>query len=311
MKNSSLNQLSSIYKYTQEQSNSWRNYKNSKNLYKSPVKDPVVAYGGTTGSYSEDACIKFFKDQGVRIACKRFEDVFKSVTGGVADYGVIPIENSTTGSVKGVLDLLDKYNCYIIGETQVRVDHCLLGTKDSSIEDITDIFSHEQSLMQCSIYLEEHSKWRQHTYANNALAAEFIKLENNKNFGAIASERAGIVHDLKILDKHINFLDINTTRFIIIANHPEDREADKISISFAVGHKPGSLVRVLNIFDKYQLNLCKIESRPNHVHNWEYNFFIDIEGNIDSEHLDETIEEVISETTDFRFLGSYKANLEN
>lgn len=296
--------------FDHDQFESWKKYIQSKENIKEVVKKPIVAYGGTAGSYSEDATIDFFGPDTVRIACRNFEDIFKSITGGQADYGVVPIENSTTGSVKDIFELLYKYNCYIIGETQVRVDHCLMGTEESSIEDITDIYSHEQSLMQCSEFLETFPDWELHSYDNNALAAKFVKEKQDKHLAAIASKRAAKIHGLKVLEEHINFLDINTTRFIVIADHLENQKnMNKISLSFSVGHKPGALVRVLNIFDKHHLNLCKIESRPNRKKNWEYNFFIDIEGNISDEILNETIKEVIAESTDFRFLGSYLSNI--
>lgn len=298
-----------IPNYNQEQFTSWKNYLNSQKLLREAINNPIVSYGGTSGSYSEDATIKFFGEDSIRVPCRKFEDVFKSIAGGAADYGVIPIENTTTGSVKDILELLDKYQCYIVGETQVQVDHCLLGTPDSNIEDIKDIYTHEQSIMQCSIYLEDHPNWEIHPYLNNALAAELVSKNGDKTLAAIASERAGDIHNLKVLEKHINFLDINTTRFIIVANHPENRNANKISLSFSVGHEPGALVRVLNIFDKYHLNLSKIESRPSRKRNWEYNFYIDIEGSIDKE-FDKTIKEVIGQTKNFKFLGSYKANIE-
>lgn len=297
--------------FNQNQFNTWNRFIESKKNSKPKKKNPIVAYGGTTGSYSEDATINFFGQDVLRVPCRNFEDIFKSITGGQADYGVIPIENSTTGSIKDVFDLLNKYNCFIVGETQVRVDHCLMGLEESSIEDITDIYSHEQSLMQCSEFLETFPDWELHSYDNNALAAKFIKEEKNKHFAAIASERAAKIFNLKVLDRHINFLDINTTRFIVIANHLENSDKNnKISISFAVGHEPGALVKVLNIFDRNQLNLCKIESRPNRKRNWEYNFFVDIEGNITDERLQETIQEVILESTNFRFLGNYISNIE-
>ncbi len=287
----------------------WENYLDAQNRIRTIVENPKVAYAGTSGSYSEDATIDFFGENSNRIPYRRFEDVFKSVNDGESDYGVIPIENTTTGSVRDVFDLFDIYNCFIIGETQVKIDHCLLGVKGSSIEDITDIYTHEQSLMQCSYYLDGHPEWEGHIFPNNALAAEFVHKQNDKTKGAIASERAGKVHDLVVLDKKINWLESNVTRFVIIAKHPEHRQSDKISLSFGVGHKPGALVRVLNIFDKYNLNLSKIESRPNRKHNWEYNFFIDIEGVIDQDMFDQAIKEVIPETTQFRYLGKYKSNI--
>ncbi len=294
---------------TPQQVDSWRSYLQSKTLIQEKKKKPVIAYAGTSGSFSEDATIKYFGKDSFRIACKNFIDIFKNVSSGSSDYGVIPIENTTTGSVKDIFELLDQYDCFIVGETQVYVDQYLLGIPGSTLEDITDVYSHEQSLMQCSDYLEEHSQWELHPYSNNALAAKFVSNEKNKNFGVIAGKRAGQIHNLIVLEKHINFLENNTTRFIIIANHPEKDEANKTSLSFSVDHKPGALVKVLNIFDKYQLNLCKIESRPSRRKNWEYKFFIDIEGKNQESVLDKAIQEVIANTIEFNYLGSYHSNL--
>lgn len=295
--------------FDQKQFENWKKYLNAKQSVRDPVKNPVVAYGGTAGSYSEDAAIAYFGKEALRVACRRFEDVFKSVAAGTADYGVIPIENSTTGSVKDVLDTMLHFGLFIVGEVQVRVDHCLLGLPGTDSSEITDIYSHEQSLSQCAVYLEAHPGWELHPYVNNALAAEYVAAQGEKKNGAIASARAGALHGLEVLEGHINFLDINTTRFIVIADHMETGPAhDKLSFSFSVRHKPGALVRVLNIFDVFDLNLCRIESRPNRVENWQYVFFVDIEGSISSAGLDAAVHRVIRETTDFRFLGNYRAD---
>ncbi len=295
---------------TPQQSQNWQTYLLSKDRATKKKPKPTVAYAGTRGSYTEDATIKYFGEDVSRIPCRNFQDVFKSILGGMADYGVVPIENSTTGSVRDTLELLEKYDCYITGETQVKVEHCLLGVPGSKLEDITDIYAHEQSLMQCQPYLQSLVGAKRHPYVNNAIAAQFVKDQDDKHLAAIASRRAAEIHGLDILKEDINDLDINTTRFIIVADHPERSQSDnKVSLSFSVGHKPGALVRVLNIFDKYTMNLSKIESRPSKRRNWEYIFYIDIEGALSPELLDTALREVIPETIDFRYFGMYPSGL--
>lgn len=292
---------------TPEQEASLRYYKNSLDQARTPVENPTVAYFGTSGSYTEQAAIDAFGPDCRRVAHRLSEDVFKSITSQGADYGVLPIENSTTGSIAAVYDLLARYNCFIVGETKVKIEHCLLGLPGSTLADIREVYSHAQGFEQSTEFLSDYPDWKCLTYYNTAVAAEHVAKSKDKSFAAIASRRAAAIHGLEILAEDINQSETNVTRFVIVADRMElcpDR--NKISIAFHLPHVAGSLFQALSVFDAHALNLCKIESRPIRDHNWEYLFFVDFIGSITDSSLDPVMEAVISKTEGFHFLGIYK-----
>ena len=250
--------------------------------------------------------MQYFKDSGTYSAHKDSEAIFKAVSAGEADYGVLPIENSTTGSILAVYDLLSRYRCCIVGETQIKVEHCLLAVPGATLDSIKEVLSHGQGFSQSKAFLANYPHWKLLNYYNTAVAAEHVAQSRDPSLAAIASRRAAQIHGLNILAENINYSATNVTRFVVVSNTLELSPArDKISIAFHLPHVAGSLYRVLGIFDRYSLNLCKIESRPIPGHNWEYRFFIDFLGNIEDSKLDAVMEEVITETESFHFLGNY------
>lgn len=298
-----------VFSLTKEQAQSLENYKKSRNQTRRPIIEPTIAYFGTLGSYTEQAAIQYFGEDSNRISFRLSEDVFKSITGGGADYGVLPIENSTTGSIAGVYDQLAKYNCTIVGETHVKIEHCLLGVIGSSTATIQEVYSHAQGFEQSETFLSEYPNWKCLTYYNTAVAAEHVAKSKNPAYGAIASRRAAQIHGLEILAADINLSETNVTRFVVVSKAMKlCPNRNKISIAFHLPHIAGSLFQVLSIFDAHALNLCKIESRPIRDHNWEYLFFIDFIGDVDAIPLDIVLEEVISKTEGFHFLGIYRGN---
>lgn len=289
---------------TQQQSLDF--YKKCRTQMRKPIEHPSVAFFGTAGSYTEKAALQYFDERGTYTAYKNSEDIFIAVSSGQVDYGVLPIENSTTGSILAVYDLLSRYRCCIVGETQIKVEHCLLGIPGASLENIKEVLSHGQGFSQSKAFLADYPHWKLLNYYNTAVAAEHVAKAQDPSLAAIASRRAAEIHHLEILSENINNSETNETRFLVVSNALEICPThNKISISFHLPHVAGSLYRVLGIFDRYALNLCKIESRPIPGHNWEYRFFIDFIGNIDNDALDTVIEEVISETESFHFLGNY------
>lgn len=294
---------------TKEQAQSLDAFKNSLKHTRPPVSAPTIAYFGTLGSYTEQAAIQYFGEDSNRLSFRLSEDVFKSITSGGADYGVLPIENSTTGSIAAVYDQLAKYNCYIVGETRVKIEHCLLGPSGSSTATIKEVYSHAQGFEQSEAFLSGYPNWKCLTYYNTAVAAEHVAKSNNTAYAAIASRRAAKIHGLQILEADINLSENNVTRFVVVSKNMElCPNRNKISIAFHLPHIAGSLFQVLSVFDAHALNLCKIESRPIRDHNWEYLFFIDFIGNIEDVPLDAVLEEVISKTEGFHFLGIYNGN---
>jgi chorismate mutase/prephenate dehydratase len=271
-----------------------------------PESDRII-YQGQPGAYGEEATIQYFGEDCDRTPARSFEGVFIAIREGLGGYGVLPIENSSTGSINAVYDLLGKYGCYIVGETTVRVEHCLMGVPGSSLGSITDVYSHEQGLFQCREFLKNYPQWNQNVEANTAISAKMVAKSNDPTKAAIASRRAAQLYGLDVLEKGINFNSNNYTRFVVVAEKPcANEQADKVSVVFTVPHTEGSLHRILSVFAANGLNLLKLESRPIAGKSWEYNFFADFAGNLHGEGMDAVIHQLIDETLSFRILGNYK-----
>ncbi len=279
----------------------------SENTVNLGKKDVKVCYQGVPGAFSEEALIKYFGSNTERTNVDNFEDVFKSLKEDRCDYGVLPIENSSTGGVSEVCDLLRKHNLYIVGEEIIKIDQNLLGLKNTEVLDIKEVYSHSQGLAQSREFLKTHKDWTLMTYRNTAESAKLISELNDKSKAAIASKRAAELYDLKILSKNINHNTNNITRFIIIGKNLEvSNESNKISIVFSAPHRPGALYSALGHFAENNLNMQRIESRPIEEKSWEYFFYIDFEGNVNCDRIKYVIEEIRDNSMYFELLGNYK-----
>ncbi len=273
-----------------------------------PLTEQRVLYQGQPGAYCEEAAMGFFGDDCQRMNLKTWDGVFRGVKEGFGDFGVVPIENSSTGSINDVFDLLGQFGCYIVGEQIVPVRHCLVALPDASMDTITDVYSHAQGFAQCRPFLGEHPKWEHHEMVNTALAAKFVAESGDSTKAAIASRRAAELYGLQILQSAINENVRNYTRFLIVAAEPRfPDDANKISVRFTIPHREGSLCRILQIFAQAGLNLEKLESRPVPESRWEYSFYADFTGNLRREEMDRGIRELIDAASSFRILGNYKA----
>ncbi len=273
-----------------------------------PLTEQRVLYQGQPGAYCEEAAMGFFGDDCQRMNLKTWDGVFRGVKEGFGDFGVVPIENSSTGSINDVFDLLGQFGCYIVGEQIVPVRHCLVALPDASMDTITDVYSHAQGFAQCRPFLGEHPKWEHHEMVNTAVAAKFVTESGDSTKAAIASRRAAELYGLQILQSAINENVRNYTRFLIVAAEPRfPEDANKISVRFIIPHREGSLCRILQIFAQAGLNLEKLESRPVPESRWEYSFYADFTGNIRREEMDRGIRELIDAASSFRVLGNYKA----
>ena len=273
-----------------------------------PLTEQRVLYQGQPGAYCEEAAMGFFGDDCQRMNLKTWDGVFRGVKEGFGDFGVVPIENSSTGSINDVFDLLGQFGCYIVGEQIVPVRHCLVALPDASMDTITDVYSHAQGFAQCRPFLGEHPKWEHHEMVNTAVAAKFVAESGDSTKAAIASRRAAELYGLQILQSAINENVRNYTRFLIVAAEPRfPEDANKISVRFTIPHLEGSLCRILQIFAQAGLNLEKLESRPVPESRWEYSFYADFTGNIRREEMDRGIRELIDAASSFRVLGNYKA----
>lgn len=269
-------------------------------------EQPIIAHQGVAGAYSESALIKFFGDDAKRISVMSFADVFEALESGKADYGVLPLENSYTGSISDVYDLLAENNFCIVGETDIPIEHCLVGLPDAKIEDIKTVYSHEQGFMQCKSFFKSFPSVEFQPYFNTAVSAKMVSGSGNKTCAAIAGKRTAELYGLKILAENINQSSKNTTRFAIIAPRGVlNEKCNKISIAFTLPNESGALSRILSVFAVNGLNMVKIESRPRHDRNFEYLFFVDFEGNMLNDKIKHITEEIMEQTSDFKLLGNY------
>lgn len=271
-----------------------------------PANGVRVVFQGVEGAYSHEATLQYFGENVDTYHVPSWEDAMKAVRDGEADYAVLPIENSSAGAVNDNYDLLTKYQNYIVAETYVPVNHALLGLPDSELSDIRTVLSHPQGLMQCSEYLNSHGEWMQRSVENTAVAAKKVMEDGDKTQAAVASETAGKLYGLKVLKASANHNKDNTTRFIIMGKKPVyTKSADKISITFELPHKSGSLYNILGNFIFNNVNMFMIESRPILGRNWEYRFFVDIEGNLSDEGVINALNGISQEAANMRILGNY------
>lgn len=264
-----------------------------------------VACQGVEGSFSHQAADQFFTEPDIQFF-EQFEDVFRAVEHGEVEYGVLPIENSTAGSVISVYDLMRKHSFYIIKATKVLVRHNLLTAVDCQIENLTDVYSHPQALSQCQELQDRYPHIRFHEYSNTAAAAKFIAEQHTPYMAAIASAKCARLYSLHLLQRDIQDVSGNATRFICISKTPGfSSSANKISLCLTVPHKPGSLYHLLHKFALNNLNLCKLESRPYPKKKFEYLFYLDVEGHCRDFQVRWLLNELNNQLGYFKFLGSY------
>ena len=276
-----------------------------------PVAAPRVVYQGEPGAYSEQAALDLFGPGADTAGLEQFEDCFLALREGRADYAVLPIENSSTGAIRQIYDLLTQYECYVVGETAVKVEHCLMALPGATLGSITHVYSHEQGLFQCERYLNAHPDWKQVPQADTAGSAKMVADSGDLTRAAICSARAAQLYGLNILARGINHNTHNTTRFVVVSPKLELRPgADKISTLFVLPHQVGSLHEVLTVFAVHGLNMVKLESRPLPGQSWQYMFFLEFTGAPGDPAVDDALHELAQTTGEFRVLGWFPSNLE-
>jgi len=269
-------------------------------------KETKVVFYGEKGAYTEQAMLEYFPNDITSFSLQTFQEVMQSIKEGKADYGVLPIENTSTGTLSDISDLLAEYDNYIIGEKVIKIEHALLGLKGSTIENIQKVYSHPQGLLQCSGFLKQHPNMKQIESGSTAGSARRILEEQDITQAAIASIRAGEYFGLTTLKELIHNEGNNATRFIIISNRRIYlKEAERTSICFALPHKSGSLYHMLSHFIYNNLNMTKIESRPIVGKTFEYRFFVDIQGGLDNPGVKNALNCINQEAIDLKILGSY------
>lgn len=270
-------------------------------------KDVRIACFGVPETYTHCACRKLFPNAEPEFY-PTFRELFKAVQSDKAQFGIVPIENSSAGSVAEVYDLMLKYRFYIAASTELPVDHCLAALKGTKPEDIKKVLSHGQALYQCSEYITSHGL-EQEQCKSTAAAANLVSQSGDNTIAAICSEDAAKRCGLEIILRDFRNDPHNTTRFIVISKklYIED-SADKISLCFALPHVTGSLYTVLCRFAVNGLNLTKIESRPKPATEFEYLFYLDFDGTTKTDSIISLICALSNELTDFSFLGNYHCN---
>ena len=273
------------------------------------VTDPRVVYQGEPGSYSEMAAIRFFGENVKAEGKSWFDDVFAALRDGEADYAVVPIENSSTGAIRQVYDLLTENECYMVGETTVKISHHLIGLPGTELSQIRRVYSHEQGLFQCEHFLSGFD-WKRIPQEDTAGSARMVAQQKDPANAAICSSRAADLYGLAILAENISSNANNTTRFVVVAPRMELPEGrDKICIAITTAHHSGSLHEILTIFARHGLNLVKLESRPIQGKNWEYMFFIEFTGDLLANGMDEVMGELAKSAYDIRVFGNFRSNL--
>ncbi|SMC27554.1 chorismate mutase [Clostridium acidisoli DSM 12555] len=267
----------------------------------------TIGFQGVPGSFSEEALISYFGETVQSKNFNEFEDVFEALKNEEIHYGVLPVENSSTGGINEVYDLLRKYGLYIVGETCIKVSHNLLGVSGTKIDDIKEVYSHPQAFEQSSTFFKEHPNLKLIPYYNTAISAKLVSEKNIRTISAVASEKAAKLYNLEIIAKDINYNTHNYTRFIIVSKNLEiNKQCDKISVVITVPHKTGSLYNILSNFAENNLNMMKIESRPIEGKPWEYFFYIDFEGNIANTKIQSALSLIDGNSSYFKLLGNYK-----
>ena len=298
-----------------------RSYQSKRNLESTPLHEsivnsientpklfpqtPMVACQGVEGAYAQIACEKMFKSPFI-MYFKNFEGIFNAIDKGLCQYGILPIENSTAGSVKKVYDLMIHHNFSIIRTFRLKIDHNLLANPGAKLSDIKEIYSHEQAINQCSDFLNTLTGVKIIPVENTAVAAKSVADSGRTDIAAISSRSCEELYGLCCLADNIQDKGNNRTRFICISKNLEIYPgSDKTSIMMVLSHKPGALYKVLARMYVLGINVIKLESRPIPDRDFEFMFYFDLETSIYSEEFVQLMCELDDLCEEFKYLGSY------
>jgi prephenate dehydratase len=266
-----------------------------------------VAFQGDRGAYSEEAIYQFFGPEVETVPCRSFEGIFETVESRAADYGALPVENSTAGSINQAYDLLLNRDLRVWGEVILRVRHALLAPPGTSQADVTRVRSHPHALAQCERYLINRG-WTPETAYDTAGSARDLAKDPVPGVAVIASRLAGQLYELEELDYGIEDTIHNYTRFFILSHQdPPRAQRNKTSLVFAARHQPGALYECMGEFAKRNVNLTKIESRPRINRPWQYTFYLDFEGHCQDPECEAALMGLLRRSSFVKLLGSYPA----
>ncbi len=265
----------------------------------------LVACQGIEGAYSQQACEKLFPNPSIMFL-NTWEGVFQAVNSGLCRYGVLPLENSNAGSVNRIYDLLAQYNFSIVRSTRVHINHSILAKKSTKLEDVKEIFSHEQAIKQCSEFISTLKNVKITVCENTAMAAKAVADTERVDVAAISSKMCAELYNLVSLDDVIQNAGNNYTRFICISKKLEIYPgANKTSLMLVTPHKPGALYNVLSQFNCLGINVLKLESRPIQGRDFEFMFYFDIDVSVYSPKFQVLLGQLESEAEQFQYFGSY------
>jgi chorismate mutase/prephenate dehydratase len=265
----------------------------------------MIACQGVEGAYSQLACEKMIRYPSI-LYCRTFENVFGAIESDLCQYGILPIENSLAGSVNSVYDLMIRHHCYIVRSVRIKIDHTLLALPGTRMDEIREIYSHEQAIQQCSAFLSGHKEWHVNVCTNTAAAARMVAESGRRDAAAISSGHCAALYGLECLSSDIQNNSNNHTRFICISKKPEIYPgADHTSLMLVLPNHPGSLYQLLSRFNALDINLIKLESRPLPGRDFEFMFYFDLEASVGSPTFSRLIEELDITLNQFSYLGSY------
>ena len=266
----------------------------------------TVACQGVEGAYSQIACDSIFKSPTI-LYFDTFDHVFKAVESGMCQYGILPIENSTAGSVNATYDLMTRHNFSIVRSARLKVSHNLLAKAGTGLPDIKEVFSHEQAINQCSAFLSGLKGVKVTVVPNTAVAARMVSQSERRDVAALSSRFCGKTYGLELLRANVQNRDNNYTRFICISQKPEIYPgADRTSLMMTLPHKPGALYHVLSKFYALGINLQKLESRPLPDREFEFMFYFDLECSVYAPEMERLFRDLEEESEQCRYLGTYQ-----
>ena len=268
--------------------------------------DRRAAFLGEMGTFSHKACTQYFGTEVKAVPISSFKRIFEAVKGGEVDFGVVPLENSLTGSIHENYDHLLEYDLRIIGEITLRIMHHLMACPGTRIETIKRVFSHPQVFQQCRQFLEQHQGWELVSVDDTATAVRKIKEGGLATDAAIASKQAAKIHGMEVIQEGVETNPRNYTRFVVIGTSQiENGPHRKSSLIYSTGNQPGALYDTLKVFSENGINLVKLESRPIPGKPWEYMFYVDLEADIESPLFKSVLDELEKRTDYLRVIGSY------
>ncbi len=268
-----------------------------------------VGFQGKHGTFSDVAVDGFFKGQDIeKVSFTDFYSIITAVENEDIDYGLIPVENTTTGMISRTYDFFFNHEIYAVGEYNVKISENLIVVPGTDIMDLKEVYSHPEALEQCQNFFAKYKHIKPVAYQDTAASVEYIKNCNDHTKGALASLLSAKYYNLEVLLEDVQANKLNTTRFLCIRHKAaEVKDADKISTMFILKHEAGSLYNVLKIFAQKNINLLKLESRPLPNKNFEYLFYLDFSGNINDQNVSEVFNLVKDHCISYKILGCYKA----